>query len=125
MARDLAAHPAAGPEQAVRAYLAHLPEQSFEDACVYQGRNGCTLPRDLRAELCNAYECAGLRSYRRALARGGPRPGFAVVREDNRVMRSAFFDAERMRRYEPTAGASRPAAAGRPARGAWAAVLLS
>jgi hypothetical protein len=26
-----------------------------------------------------------------------------VVREDNRIARSAFFDAGRMRRYEPAA----------------------
>ena len=119
LARYLAAHPGASPEQAVGAYLAHLPDESFEDACVYQGRDGCTLPRELRAELCNAYHCAGLRAYRRALEQGGPRPGFAVVREDNRVMRSAFFDARRLRRYEPAAGAaSLPAGTGGPAKGA-------
>jgi hypothetical protein len=119
MARYLAAHPEASPEQAVGAYLAHLPDESFAEACVYQGRDGCTLPRELRAELCNAYHCAGLRAYRRALEQDGPRPGFAVVREDNRVLRSAFFDARRLRRYEPAAGAaSLPAGTGGPAKGA-------
>jgi len=103
LARTLAAHPEATPEQAVATYLAYLPEESFEDACVYQGPRGCTLPRALRADLCNAYLCAGLKSYRRHLARHGPTPGCAVVREDNRIARSAFFDAGRLRRYEPAA----------------------
>jgi hypothetical protein len=106
LARYLAAHPDGTPRQAVEAYLAHLPEESFEGACVYQGTRGCTLPRALRADLCNAYHCAGLKSYRRHLVRHGPTPGCAVVREDNRIEHSAFFDAERMRRYE---SAARPA----------------
>ncbi len=114
MARYLTAHPEATPEQAVGAYLAHLPKQSFEDACVYQGRDGCTLPRGLRADLCNSYECAGLRAYRRALARHGPKPGCAVAREDNRIVRSTFFDGRRLRRYEAGArSAAPPAARGR------------
>ena len=108
LARYLADHPGRTPEQAVAAYLAHLPGESFEDACVYRGRAGCTLPRDLRAELCNAYECAGLRAYRRALEQGGPQSGCAVVREDHRIAGSAFFDAGRLRRYAPVAGTGRP-----------------
>ncbi len=119
MARYLAAHPEGTPERAVGTYLAHLPDESFEGACVFQGRDGCTLPRGLRAELCNAYECGGLKAYRRALARYGPRPGCAVVREDNRILRSAFFDAEGLRRYEPEGGGAAPATAkGRRAKGA-------
>jgi hypothetical protein len=106
LARYLAAHPEETAGQAVEAYLAHLPEESFEDACVYQGPRGCTLPRALRADLCNAYHCAGLKSYRRHLARHGPTPGCAVTREDNRIVRSAFIDAGRVRCYEP---AARPA----------------
>jgi hypothetical protein len=117
LARYLAAHPDETPGQAVEVYLGHLPEQSFEGACVYQDRDGCTLPRALRADLCNAYLCAGWRAYRRALERRGPKPGCAVAREDNRIARSAFFDAEQLRCYEPAAHTASPTATtGHPAK---------
>jgi hypothetical protein len=49
--------PQAGPETIIAAYLAQLPEQSISGSCVYHGAQGCTLPRDLRANICNSFQC--------------------------------------------------------------------
>ncbi len=45
------------PEQIPDAYLAYLPEKSFEDSCVNHIETGCTLPRDMRSNVCNGYLC--------------------------------------------------------------------
>lgn len=44
-------------------YLARLAPRSYAGSCLFHGREGCTLGRALRAELCNAYYCNGLRDF--------------------------------------------------------------
>ena len=44
-------------------FLARLAPQSFKGSCLFHGTDGCTLGRALRAELCNAYYCNGLRDF--------------------------------------------------------------
>lgn len=56
----LAARPNLEPWQAVSAYMAFLPEKSFEDACVFQTLFGCALPRHMRSNVCNDYLCKAL-----------------------------------------------------------------
>lgn len=102
MGRYMAAAPDESPEQVIEHYLSYLPENSFEEACVYQSATGCALPRGMRARICNAYQCSGLKSFRHHLENQGPAKGFAVVREDNRIVRSAFLDREGLRRYGPS-----------------------
>lgn len=102
MARYMADAADQSPEQVIECYLSYLPENSFEEACVYQSATGCALPRGMRARICNAYQCSGLKSYRRNLESQGPVEGFAVVREDNRIVRSAFLDQEGLRCYGPS-----------------------
>lgn len=41
----------------VELYLAHLPENHVMDSCFYHGASGCTLPRNMRSDVCNGYEC--------------------------------------------------------------------
>lgn len=55
-------HPGAGPDAFVRDYLGRLPALSARGSCVYHGVAGCVLPRRLRADLCNAFHCSGLRA---------------------------------------------------------------
>ena len=44
-------------------FLARLAPRSYKDSCLFHGPDGCTLGRPLRAELCNAYYCNGLRDF--------------------------------------------------------------
>lgn len=55
-------HPARGPDAMIRDYLARLPALSVRGSCVYHGASGCVLPRRMRADLCNAFHCSGLKA---------------------------------------------------------------
>jgi hypothetical protein len=49
----------------IRLYLAALAPGAYQGSCLFHGPAGCTLPRPLRAELCNSYYCNGLRDFLR------------------------------------------------------------
>jgi hypothetical protein len=41
-------------------YLRRVPPVVSRDSCIFHGKNGCTLDRSLRADVCNTYYCGGL-----------------------------------------------------------------
>jgi hypothetical protein len=45
-------------------YLARLPAHHVADACLYQGGQGCVLPREARAPVCNGFACPPLQQAR-------------------------------------------------------------
>jgi len=94
MAAFRAVHPEMRDADVIDAYLDRLPAESCEGSCVYQAADGCTLPRAMRARICNAYECGGLREARQAGARV-----CVVVRHDHRIVRSALVDRSGVRAY--------------------------
>ena len=47
------------PAVVYRDYIRRIPDSSFENSCVYHGDEGCALPRRMRTEVCNSYECEG------------------------------------------------------------------
>jgi hypothetical protein len=61
LARVRAARPEADARAIMRLYASAVAPEAFEDSCVFHGRDGCTLPRTLRSDLCNSYHCNGLR----------------------------------------------------------------
>jgi hypothetical protein len=87
------------PLKIVYAYFAYLPEKTVSDACVYQTEQGCTLPRWMRADICNAYRCKGLAQAEELIRRDDTNRLFVVVRKDNRITRSAFVQDYRIRHY--------------------------
>jgi hypothetical protein len=93
------ARPDLTAEKMVITYVSHFPEEHFDGACVFQALTGCTLPRDLRAPICNSYQCRGLREAVGKLAKNPAGRLIVIAREDNRIIRSAFVDASGMRRY--------------------------
>ena len=97
--RFLAEHPGMRSGEAVLAYLQHVPEEHYKGSCIYHTRTGCNLPRDMRARICNAYECRGLTDTREHFAKTRTSRSFVVVRHDNRIMRSAFVDESGARPY--------------------------
>jgi len=89
--------------EAVAVYLSHVPDFHLENGCLYQGESGCVMPRPLRADICNSYECAGLQAAREKFCSDEGDRGFVVVRQDNRIQRSAFLDGMSTRHYDPAA----------------------
>jgi hypothetical protein len=86
---------------AAKVYLDFLPEQHCVGSCLYHTAAGCKLPRAMRAHICNAYECPGLKDARRAYAGRGTTRACVVVRHDSHIMGSAFVDAVGIAAYPP------------------------
>jgi hypothetical protein len=95
--RFLAQHPGMGAGEAVAGFIRHIPAEHYKGSCAYHTKTGCKLPREMRARICNAYECRGLRDTRQHFATAGATRIFVVVRHDNRIMHSAFVDASATR----------------------------
>jgi hypothetical protein len=47
----------------LRLYVERVPPVSYEGSCIFHGKQGCTLDRSLRSDVCNSYFCGGLQSY--------------------------------------------------------------
>ena len=61
------------------AYSSYFPTSSFHDSCVFHAEHGCTLPREMRAEICNRYLCGSLTELKRAVESGAEAPFVAVT----------------------------------------------
>lgn len=84
-------------EQVVQAYMQYVPESSFENSCIFHGEMGCTLPRNMRSDMCNRWLCPGLKRVRESLEHGTP-PLFFIVASDEKtsseeIVASSFVDA--------------------------------
>lgn len=92
MALKLAALPGATPESLAEEYLSRLPEEAVLGGCVFQGAQGCVLPRPMRAGICNGWTCRGLADWIVDLrsAQGGP--GWVVSLEGTTPRRASPFD---------------------------------
>jgi hypothetical protein len=49
----------------IRLFLDRIAPLSTRGSCLFHGATGCTLGRGLRADLCDAYYCNGLRDFLR------------------------------------------------------------
>jgi hypothetical protein len=63
MARVRRDNPDLDARAIIRLYIERLTPVSWRASCLFHGPKGCTLGRALRAELCNAYYCNGLRDF--------------------------------------------------------------
>jgi hypothetical protein len=89
MARVRRDNPERDARAVIRSYLERLAPLSYRDSCLFHGQNGCTLGRALRAELCNAYYCNGLRDFLKLPAQ--PASARIVASRDGRERRSGIL----------------------------------
>ena len=75
MARVRRDYPDLDAGKIIGLYLARLAPSSYRLSCLFHGPLGCTLGRTLRAELCNAYYCNGLRDFLKL----SPKPEFVQI----------------------------------------------
>src|SRR5258707_1007284 len=47
----------------LRLYVERVPEVGYQNSCIFHGKQGCTLDRSLRSDVCNSYFCGGLQAY--------------------------------------------------------------
>lgn len=94
------ARPGATLREAADAYASRLPDRHVRDSCVYHGRSGCELPREMRAEICNRFVCEGLVDAARQLDTGA-RSLVVAMAAGGRVTRAAEVDGDAVRRTLP------------------------
>ena len=86
--RYLRQNPGQTPAQALQAYLDLIPAESTAGSCIYHGRQGCTLPRGMRSDVCNRYLCDDLERLQKA---GDAPPVLAVGFEEDRLIRVSLL----------------------------------
>jgi hypothetical protein len=60
-------------EQALlQLYLDRVPQVAHRDSCIFHGKQGCTLDRSMRTDVCNTYYCGGLDAFMKSSADPGP-----------------------------------------------------
>jgi hypothetical protein len=68
----------------IRLYAERVPEVAYEGSCIFHGNKGCTLDRDLRADICNRYFCGGLTAFFKDKLQDWPRVVLAGEGEELR-----------------------------------------
>ncbi|MDV6029410.1 MAG: hypothetical protein F9B45_04750 [Phycisphaera sp. RhM] len=95
MRRYLARHPDRSPDAIVDDYLQHVPEETHEASCVYHSATGCSLPRPMRSDLCNSFECYGLTQLRDQVAENAGTGLFIAATNQQQVMHHRFVEPRR------------------------------
>lgn len=90
--RFAASNPSLDRSETVHAYVSRLPERSMKDSCVFHGEQGCTLPRNMRAAICNTYHCDSLLKLQAVNAR----QVLITAADDGNVVRAAVFTDDRI-----------------------------
>ena len=86
-------NPGATREDIKAAYAALMPEETSVMSCVFHGPMGCTLPREMRSQLCNSFVCRG----QTVLAQGkaaGVNGAVILAAPQNKAVAAATFDDE-------------------------------
>jgi len=89
--RWVGAHPGATLHDAAAAYAARLPDRHVEGSCLHHGRSGCTLPREMRSDICNHHACDGLVEAQRQMAAGAPEGLVVSMAAGGRVQRAVWL----------------------------------
>jgi len=63
MARVCGARLTLDTRAVLRLYVERVPEVGYEGSCIFHGKQGCTLDRSLRSDICNSYFCDELQNY--------------------------------------------------------------
>ena len=63
LARVRQARPELEARAVIRLYVERVPAEGYDGSCVFHGKQGCTLDRSLRSDVCNSYFCNGLRDF--------------------------------------------------------------
>lgn len=84
-------HPKQRPRDVLESYLSLLPNKAYEDSCVYQTKDGCALPRAMRAKISGDFFCEELRQFQRQYYAEGEREVLFYAFEESQVVRSEPF----------------------------------
>lgn len=111
--RYLKQHPGRTPAQALQDYLGRIPAESTFGSCLYHGRQGCTLPRSMRSDVCNRFLCDDLERLQKFVGGEAPSPPVVAVGfDEDRLVRVSLMDRDGVRTLSeaPPGAAPGPAA---------------
>lgn len=86
-------NPGATREDIRAAYAALMPDRTSVMSCVFHGPIGCTLPREMRSQLCNSFVCRGQNVLAEG-AKAGDTGAVLLAVPQNRAVAAATFDDE-------------------------------
>ena len=72
MVKYLRRYPDRDDDAAIADFLGYVPSRTMSEGCIYQRADGCALPRDMRADICNTFFCDGLNEIRFLYGDGRP-----------------------------------------------------
>jgi hypothetical protein len=90
MRRYIEEFPTHDDEEIVARYLSYLAPRTLTKGCVYQHEHGCTLPRDLRADICNRFFCSHLDVIRNEYTHEEPVRAYFAHVKDGRLVGDRF-----------------------------------
>jgi hypothetical protein len=113
MRRFMDGHPGWSDEEVLQAYLGRVATTTRAGSCINQTAAGCSLPREMRSDICNRFSCEPL--ARLEAARRGPQPVQTVLivrrqqdhwrraesARDNAVNACAVMRETGLRRFPP------------------------
>jgi hypothetical protein len=70
----------------LRLYIGRVPVEGYAGSCILHGKQGCTLDRSMRSDVCNAYFCGGFLTF---LAGGETATPTVVIAGDGNKMRTS------------------------------------
>lgn len=91
MRRVREAQPELSPNAIVSRYVDHLPPTSLVGSCIFHGALGCSLPREMRADLCNRFLCKGLLETRQILSQETPAAIFVASATETEIAAHEFI----------------------------------
>lgn len=80
------------PDQVVAEYLDRVPDSSYQDSCIFHGSRGCVLPREMRSDLCNNFECYGLKQVRELIEERKTNRCFIAATQNETLRRYRFAE---------------------------------
>ena len=92
MMRYLQRFPDHDDETIVYRYLSHIAARTLSPGCIYQHEHGCTLPRDLRADICNRFYCSDINAVRNHYFAGDPVRAYFLQQDSGRLIGGKFVN---------------------------------
>jgi hypothetical protein len=80
------ANPALNARSILLLFIGRVPADACQGSCIFHGKQGCTLDRSLRSDVCNSYFCGGLQNY---LAGGDTTTPAVVIAGEGGKMRTS------------------------------------
>jgi len=78
------------PSAVYRDYIRQIPDQSMEQACLFQGEHGCALPSHMRSSVCHSFECDERLALKAAL-NGREDASALVIAMDGKEVKAALI----------------------------------